>query len=57
MTDLLHFTKLIELLLYGAACVYIGHQTAKPKEQRHWRKIRNKLAGKPPDDTPKLPLE
>lgn len=57
MTDLLHFTKLIEMLLFGAACFYIGHQTAKPKEQRHWRKIRNKLAGKPPDDTPKLPLE
>ncbi len=40
MDDLFRISKLIELLLYGLACIYLGHQWAKPPEQRHYNRLR-----------------
>lgn len=52
MNELLHLTKLAELLLLCAASFYVGHQTAKPKEERHWHKLKKKLTSEKPDDVP-----
>lgn len=52
MADLLHFTKLVELFLVGIASFYLGHQTAKPREERHWVKIKKKLTKKKLEDPP-----
>jgi hypothetical protein len=49
MDDFFRVGRLIELLLYGAATAYLGHQFGKPPEQRHWRRIKRKLSKKPSD--------
>jgi hypothetical protein len=41
--DLFKVSKLIELLLYGAATAYLGHQFGKPREERHWHKLKRRL--------------
>ena len=51
MNELLHLTKLAELLLLCAASFYVGHQTAKPPEARHWTKIK-KLIKRDDEDPP-----
>lgn len=50
VNELLHLTKLAEMLLLVVASFYVGHQTAKPKEERHWTKIKKLV--KKDDDAP-----
>jgi hypothetical protein len=43
MDDFFKVSKLVELLLYGAAAAYLGHQFGKPPEARHWHRIKRRL--------------
>lgn len=42
MEDFFHLGRLIALILYGGACTYLGSQFTKPKEDRHWHRLRKK---------------
>jgi hypothetical protein len=41
--DFFRISRLIELILYGLAAAYLGHQIGKPPEQRHWHKLKRRL--------------
>lgn len=43
MDDLFRVSKLVELLLLAGAAFYLGNQFGKPKEVRHWHRLRRRI--------------
>jgi hypothetical protein len=41
--DLFRVSKLVELLLLAGASFYLGNQFGKPKEVRHWHRLRRRI--------------